>query len=57
MISSFALILSPSLSGRLFPAILMPALVAELSFALCLLLKGVRPEKWNRHIHVALTDP
>lgn len=44
--NSFALILSPPLSSRLFPAILLPSLIAELSLALWLLLKGVRTEKW-----------
>jgi hypothetical protein len=46
VINSFALLLSPSLSSRLFPAILIPALIAELSLALWLLLKGVRVDKW-----------
>lgn len=45
-INSFALLLSPPLSSRLFPAILLPALVAELSLALWLLVRGVRTERW-----------
>jgi len=49
VINSFALLLSPPLSSRLFPAILVPALVAELSFALWLLVKGVRAVAWDRH--------
>jgi hypothetical protein len=48
VINSFALILSPPLSSRLFPAILLPAFVAELSFALWLLIKGVRTERWEQ---------
>lgn len=47
VINSFALLLSPPLASRLFPAILMPALIAELSLALWLLVKGVRTEKWD----------
>jgi hypothetical protein len=47
VINSFALLLSPPLSSRLFPAILVPALIAELSLALWLLLKGVREESWG----------
>jgi hypothetical protein len=39
--NSFATILSPALASRLFPAILLPAFVAELSMALWLLVKGV----------------
>jgi Domain of unknown function (DUF4386) len=51
VINSFALLLSPPLSSRLFPAILIPSLIAELSLALWLLAKGVRAEKWDQHVH------
>jgi hypothetical protein len=46
-INSFALLLSPVLSSRLFPAILLPPLIAELSFALWLVVKGVKVAKWE----------
>jgi hypothetical protein len=46
VINSFALLLSPPLASRLFPAILLPSLIAELSLALWLLVRGVRAEKW-----------
>ena len=45
--NSFALILSPSLAHRLFPAILLPALVGEASLCLWLLAKGVNVSKWK----------
>ena len=45
--NSFALILSPSLADRLFPAILLPALVGEASLCLWLLAKGVNVSKWK----------
>jgi uncharacterized protein DUF4386 len=45
--NSFALLLAPNLANRLFPAILMPALVGEASLCLWLLVKGVDVEKWN----------
>jgi hypothetical protein len=45
--NSFAHLLSPPLAARVFPAILLPALVAELSLALWLLLKGVHAGKWS----------
>jgi len=45
--NSFALILSPSLADRLFPAILLPAFVGEASLCLWLLAKGVNASKWN----------
>lgn len=44
---SFALIVAPAVADRLFPAILLPAFVAEVSLALWLLLKGVDVERWN----------
>jgi hypothetical protein len=54
VINSFAVLLSPPLSSRLFPAILMPSLIAELSLALWLLVKGVNTEKWDQHVHSAM---
>jgi len=47
LINSFALILFPSLADRLFPVILIPPFVAELSLALWLLVKGVDLPKWQ----------
>jgi len=44
---SFALILSPTLANRLFPAILLPAFVGEASFCLLLLFKGVHAQRWK----------
>jgi hypothetical protein len=46
--NSFALIVAPAVADRLFPAILLPAFVAELSLALWLLLKGVNVERWEQ---------
>jgi hypothetical protein len=46
--NSFALLLAPDLAAALFPAILLPAFVAELSLALWLLLKGVDLGAWTR---------
>ena len=47
LINSFAVILSPPLAHALFPAILLPALVGELSLCLWLLVKGVDVPKWR----------
>ena len=47
LVNSFALILAPSLAGALFPAIMLPPLVAETSLALWLLVKGVDVPRWN----------
>ena len=41
LINSFSLFLSPEFAAHLFPWILLPCLLAELSLALWLLLKGV----------------
>ncbi|MDT4966889.1 MAG: hypothetical protein QOJ64_1626 [Acidobacteriota bacterium] len=48
--NSFALILSPALAGRLFPTILLPALVGEASLCLWLLVKGVNVSKWKARV-------
>ena len=45
--NSFALLLAPKLGGALFPAIMLPPLVAESGLALWLLVKGVDLSKWN----------
>lgn len=46
--NSFALFLAPAFADSLFPVILAPAFVGELSLSLWLLLKGVNAEKWNQ---------
>jgi len=45
--NSFALIAAPKVADRLFPAILLPAFVGELSLALWLSVKGVSVAKWR----------
>ena len=42
---SFAMLVAPGVANRLFPAILFPSFIGELSLALWLLVKGVNPEK------------
>lgn len=49
VVNSFALFLAPAVAATLFPAILVPAFIAELSFALWLLVRGVAPEPGRRH--------
>lgn len=45
--NSFALILAPSFANRISPGILLPAFVAELSFCVWLVVKGVNVIKWR----------
>ena len=45
--NSFALFLAPALASRLFPLILVPSFVGELSLCLWLLVKGVRVDEWR----------
>ena len=47
LMNSFARILSPQLASMLFPAILLPAFVGELSFAVWLTVKGVDVPRWR----------
>ena len=48
LVNSFALLLAPAFEGKIFPAILMPCLIAELSLALWLLVKGVNVAEWKK---------
>ena len=45
--NTIVLIVAPALADRLFPTILLPSFVAELSFALWLLFRGVNVAQWN----------
>jgi hypothetical protein len=45
--NSFALLLAPKVAGVLFPAILLPAFVGELSLCLWLLVRGVDIPRWE----------
>jgi hypothetical protein len=47
LINSFALIIAPKFGVKLFPAILLPSFVGELSLCLWLLFKGVNVAKWR----------
>lgn len=47
LIDSFAFFVAPTLANTLFPAILLPCFIAELSLALWLLIKGINVAKWR----------
>src|SRR5690606_36307397 len=47
LVASFANFLHPSLAATLFPAIMLPAFVAELAFALWLLVRAVDTARRN----------
>jgi len=51
--NSFALVLSPALANRLFPAILVPAFIGEASLCLWLLVKGVNVQRWKEQASAA----
>ena len=48
--NSFALILAPKVASTLFPAIMLPCLVAEASLCLWLLFKGVNLPQWEKRV-------
>lgn len=54
LINSFALLLAPSFAAAIFPAVLIPALVAELSLTLWLIFKGVNLERWRQRMQQAV---
>ena len=47
LVNSFALILAPKIAAMLFPAIMTPPFIGELSLCLWLIIKGVNVEKWK----------
>jgi hypothetical protein len=47
LVNSFALLLAPKFAGSLFPLIMMPCFIAELSFCLWLMIKGVNVQRWQ----------
>ena len=57
LVNSFTLVLSPRLASRLFPAIMLPPFVAELSLALWLLVKGVDQTTWVARANAARLSP
>ncbi|MEO5559409.1 MAG: DUF4386 domain-containing protein [Dokdonella sp.] len=56
LINSVALLLVPMIAEKLFPAILMPCLIAELSLALWLTVKGVNMKEWKRRAGMTAGD-
>lgn len=46
LVNSFAVLLSPAIASALFPGVLMPAFIGELTLALWLTIKGVDEERW-----------
>jgi hypothetical protein len=53
LINSFALIVAPTFQSLIFPAILLPAFVAEVSLCLWLLTKGVNVAQWQAAVTTA----
>lgn len=47
LVNSFVLIIAPQFSGSLFPILMAPIFIGELSMSLWLLFKGVDLEKWK----------
>jgi len=47
--NSFALILAPKVAAVLFPAIMVPAFIGELSLCLWLIVKGVNVSQWEHN--------
>ena len=50
LVNSFALILFPTFANLIFPAVLVPAFIGELSLCLWLLVKGVNITKWKEQL-------
>jgi len=52
LINSFALLLIPSLATKMFPAIVLPAFIGELSTCVWLIVKGVNMSKWDERLRM-----
>lgn len=50
LLNSFALLLAPSFASAIFPGVLIPAFVAELSLAVWLVVRGVDMEQWRQRV-------
>ncbi|MBL7872802.1 MAG: DUF4386 domain-containing protein [Cyclobacteriaceae bacterium] len=50
LVNSFSLLIAPNFASTLFPYIMVPCFVAELSFCLWLLIKGVNVPLWDRRV-------
>jgi hypothetical protein len=53
---SFAALLAPAFASLIFPAVLVPAFVGELSFCLWLIVRGVDVGKWHSRIGLHRVD-
>jgi hypothetical protein len=53
LVNSFALFVSPAFENLIFPAVLVPSFIAESSFCLWLIVKGVNVAKWEERIRMA----
>ena len=51
LVNSLAMLLFPALADQMFPAILVPAFIGELTMCLWLLIMGVNVSKWNERQH------
>lgn len=51
LVDSFALILDPTLAHNLFPYILLPSFVGELSLCLWMIIKGMNMKRWNERMN------
>ena len=47
LVNNFTLLLIPKAAHNMFPAIMIPCMIAELSFCLWLIVKGVNIAKWE----------
>ena len=53
LINSFAMIIQPGFADLLFPFILLPSFIGELSFCIWLIVKGVNMNKWNEKLQMS----
>ena len=52
LVNSFSLIIAPSFADTIFPFVLIPPFIAELSLCLWLIFKGVNVTVWERRLSI-----
>lgn len=57
LVNSFAVFLAPAVASVLFPPIFLPIFVAEVSFALWLVARGVDPARWEEQARASGLGP
>ena len=57
LLNSFALLINPKFANKLFPFVMLPCFVAELSLSVWLIVKGINVTKWEEKANAYKLQP